>query len=146
MSARPVDREPGDAFPPTDTHTAASGAASAGGDGDELGAIYGAAGTTLTWGFRATAVLLLAGLLLGLARGEGLREQAQPLPKIVPAILDGRASGLVELAIVAIVLTPVVTTLVVAVGFARLGDRRYALLSLAVLTILGVSIALALLA
>jgi uncharacterized membrane protein len=39
---------------------------------------------------------------------------------------------------------PVVTVIVAARDFWRLGDRRYALLSLVVLIILGVSIALAL--
>jgi uncharacterized membrane protein len=41
-------------------------------------------------------------------------------------------------------LTPVATVIVVAANFWRLGDRRYALLSLIVLAILGTSVALAL--
>ena len=41
-------------------------------------------------------------------------------------------------------LTPVATVIVVAASFWRLGDRRYAALSLVVLAILGASIALTL--
>jgi uncharacterized membrane protein len=59
-------------------------------------------------------------------------------------VLAGNASGIIDLAILWFMLTPVAATIVVAVSFWRLGDRRYALLSLAVLVILGVSIALAL--
>ncbi|CAA9542325.1 MAG: hypothetical protein AVDCRST_MAG49-997 [uncultured Thermomicrobiales bacterium] len=133
----------------------APGMPAAGGDGprhgvdrtpeQDLAPLYAAAVAALTWGFRLVAALLVAGLLLGLARGEELRTRAAPLSEVLPAVLDGRASGLIELAIVTIVLTPAVTTLVLAVGFARLGDRRFAGLSLAVLAILGVSITLALL-
>ena len=60
-------------------------------------------------------------------------------------VLSGNASGVIDLAILWFMATPVVTVIAVAVGFLRLGDRRYALLSLVVLIILGASIALSLL-
>ena len=64
---------------------------------------------------------------------------------ILAAVLSGQASGIIDLAIFGFMATPVVTVIAVAIGFLRLGDRRYALLSLVVLLILGASIALSLL-
>jgi len=110
----------------------------------ELAPLYAAATATLTWGFRLAAVLLAAGLVLAVVRQEPLGREAEPLGDILPAVLDGKAAGLVDVAILWLVATPVAVVLVVAVGFARLGDRRYAALSLLVLAVLGVSIALAL--
>lgn len=111
----------------------------------ELTPVYEVARTTLTWGFRIGAAFLTVGIVVALIRQEPLRSEAQPLPEIIPALLDGRASALVELAIVTIIGTPVVAALVIAAGFFRIGDRLYALLSLLVLAILGTSISLALL-
>lgn len=111
----------------------------------ELAPVYEVARTTLTWGFRIGAAFLTVGIVVALVRQEPLRSEAQPLPEIIPALLDGRASALVELAIVTIIGTPVVAALAIAAGFFRIGDRLYALLSLLVLAILGTSISLALL-
>ena len=110
----------------------------------ELEPLYDAAIATLTWGFRAGAALLAGGIVLALAKQEPLERVAEPFADIVPAIRDGRAAGVVDVAILWMVATPVAAVLVVAVGFARLGDRRYVLLSLLVLAVLGVSVALAL--
>ena len=110
----------------------------------ELTPVYAAAIRTLTWGSRLGAALLLVGLAVALARREPLNHQAEPFAEVLPAVLDGRAAGIVDLAILWLMITPVVTVVVVAIGFLRLGDRRYALLSLLVLAILGVSIGLAL--
>ena len=113
--------------------------------GDErMAPIYRAAITTMTWGFRLAAGILLVGLAVALARQEELEHQADPFADIVPAILDGKAAGIIDLAIIAIMLTPLVTVVTVAVGFRRIGDRRYALCSFLVLGILGVSVALSL--
>ncbi len=112
----------------------------------ELLPIYQAAGSALTWGFRVAASLLTVSIAVALARREPLAAQAEPLPEVISGLLDGETRRIVDLAIVAMVATPVVTTLVVAIGFLRLGDRLYAALSLVVLAILGTSIAVALLA
>ncbi len=112
---------------------------------NELVPIYRAAGSVLTWGFRVAAALLIVGIGVALLRQEPLASRAEPLPEVVSALLDGDARGIVDLAILAMVATPVLTTLVVALGFLRLGDRLYAGLSLVVLAILGTSIAVALL-
>jgi hypothetical protein len=111
----------------------------------ELSPLYAAAGRVLAWGFRLSAALLAAGLLLALVRDEPLSTQAEPLPEVIDLVLDGHGAGLVDLAIVAMVLTPVATVVALAAGFLRLGDRDYALATLVVLAILGVSVALSLL-
>ncbi len=91
------------------------------------------------------AGLLTVGIGVALLRQEPLATRAEPLPEVISRLLDGEARGIVDLAIVAMIATPVMTTLAVAIGFLRLGDRLYAALSLVVLAILGTSIAVALL-
>lgn len=106
--------------------------------------IYQAAVTTMTWGFRAAAALLVLGLVVALARRESISHQANPFADIIPSILDGEAAGIIDLAIIAIMVTPLITVVTVALGFRRIGDRRYARCSYLVLGILGVSVALSL--
>ena len=110
----------------------------------ELAPLYAAAGATLSWGFRFGAVLLAAGLALAVARDEPLPREAEPFAEIGPALVEGRSAGIIDAALLWLVATPVAAVLVVAVGFVRLRDRRYAGLSLLVLAVLGVSIGLAL--
>ncbi len=111
----------------------------------DLTPLYRTAGLILTWGFRLVAALLATGLILAAIQDDALSEQAEPLPEILDNLLDGESSALVDLAIVAMVLTPVAAVIAIAAGFLRLGDRRYALASLFVLTVLGISIAISLL-
>ncbi len=98
------------------------------------------AATVLTYGFRVSATLLALGIALALLRDNSLPNQATDLRDIIPGLLDGDEVAIVTLSIVAMVATPVVSVLVVALGFLRIGDRRYAKLSLAVLTVLIISI------
>lgn len=101
--------------------------------------------TIFVWGFRIGAVLLVLGLVVAIARGEPIGHVADPLVDVPSAVLAGQASGVIDLAILWFMATPVATVVAVAIGFFRLGDRRYAFLSLIVLIILGASIALSLL-
>jgi uncharacterized membrane protein len=135
----PLSLDEPDAPAPT---LASGGLAVAG--GHDLVPLYSAAVAVLTWGFRLGAALLAVGIALALVRGEPLNREANPFSEVLPAVLDGRAAGVVDLAILWFMVTPVATVVVVAAGFLRAGDRRYALLSLLVLAVLGVSIALAL--
>lgn len=112
---------------------------------DLLTPLYTLSGSILVWGFRIGAVLLVLGLLLAIVTGEPIGRVADPLVDIPGTVLSGSASGVIDLAILWFMATPVVTVVAVALGFLRLGDRRYALLSLIVLIILGASIALSLL-
>jgi uncharacterized membrane protein len=109
-----------------------------------LAPLYDAAVKTLFWGFRLGAALLALGIVVALVKREPLGHEADPIPDVIAMLRAGHASGIIDLAILWFMLTPVATVIVVAASFWRLGDRRYALLSLIVLAILGASVALAL--
>ena len=111
---------------------------------DRLEPLYDAAVKTLFWGFRLGAALLALGIVVALVKGEPLGHEADPIPDVIAMVRAGYASGIIDLAILWFMLTPVATVVVVAASFWQLGDRRYALLSLIVLAILGASVALAL--
>jgi uncharacterized membrane protein len=111
---------------------------------ERLEPLYDAAVKTLFWGFRLGAALLALGIVMALVKREPLGHEADPIPDVIATVRAGYASGIIDLAILWFMLTPVATVIVVAVSFWRLGDRRYALLCLIVLAILGASVALAL--
>ena len=112
--------------------------------GRELTPIYRSAVTIRSLGFRLGAVLLAIGLLVAIVKQESLERTAEAYPDILPSVFDGDANGIISLAIVTLVATPVVTVLTVAIGFLRVGDRRFGVLSLFVLGVLGISISLSL--
>lgn len=112
--------------------------------GEDLVPLGVAVAVTLRWGFRIGAALLAIGLVLAIVRREPLDTEVDPLGEVIPAVLAGRAGSVVEVAILWLMGTPVLAVIVVLIGFLRLRDRRYALLSLLVLLVLGVSIGLAL--
>jgi uncharacterized membrane protein len=129
---------------PAAARAGAAGTAELAARTDRLEPLYDAAVKTLFWGFRLGAALLALGIVVALVKGEPLGHEADPIPDVIAMVRAGYASGIIDLAILWFMLTPVVTVIVVAASFWRLGDRRYALLSLIVLAILGASIALAL--
>jgi uncharacterized membrane protein len=108
----------------------------------ELAPIYRSVIAVLTWGFRLGAALLTVGLVVAAIKGEPLKRKAEAFPDILPAVFDGKASGIVDLAILCLVATPVASVVATAIGFFRMGDRRYGTLSIAVLCVLAVSISL----
>ena len=111
---------------------------------ERLEPLYDAAVKTLFWGFRLGAALLALGIVVALAKREPLGREADAIPNVIAMVRAGYASGIIDLAILWFMLTPVATVIVVAASFWRLGDRRYSLLCLIVLAILGASVALAL--
>jgi uncharacterized membrane protein len=111
---------------------------------ERLAPLYHAARTLFYWGFRIGAAILALGMVVALVKREPIGHEADSFGDLAVALRAGHASGIIDLAILWFMATPVVTVLVVAVSFWRLGDRRYALLSLVVLAILGVSIGLSL--
>jgi uncharacterized membrane protein len=129
---------------PAAARAAAVGTAELAARTERLEPLYDAAVKTLFWGFRLGAALLALGIVVALLKGEPLGHEADPIPDVISMVRAGYASGIIDLAILWFMLTPVVTVIVVAASFWRLGDRRYALLSLIVLAILGASVALAL--
>jgi uncharacterized membrane protein len=110
----------------------------------QLAPLYDAAVWTCRWGWRIGAALLALGVIVALVKGEPLGHEADPIGEVAANVLAGNAAGIIDLAILWFMLTPVAVVIVMAVNFWRIGDRRYALLSLVVLVILAVSIALAL--
>lgn len=111
---------------------------------ERLTPLYDEAQRLFFWGFRIGAAILALGIVVALIKGESIGHEADRFGDVLGAVRNGYASGIIDLAILWFMATPVVTVLVVALSFWRLGDRRYALLSLLVLAILGASIALAL--
>ena len=109
-----------------------------------LAPVYRSAILVLTRGFRLGAALLALGLAVAAIKGESLKHSAEDFPDVLPAVFDGKASGIVSLAILCLMATPVATVLVVAVGFFRAGDRRFGAFSLVVLCVLTISISLSL--
>jgi uncharacterized membrane protein len=97
-------------------------------------------GALLTAMFRVGAALLAAGVGLALIRQEPLGEAIDPPGRIVAELAGGHAAGVIDLAILWLMAAPGLATVVVLVGFLRLRDRRYALVTAAVLVVLAASI------
>ncbi len=93
----------------------------------------------LTWGFRISAALLLVGLVMSLIQGEALHTSLEGFSTIVGEIRDGNGAGLVALAILVMIATPIASTIAVVVSCVRCGDTRYARVTGAVLVILFIS-------
>jgi uncharacterized membrane protein len=111
----------------------------------DMAPIQETAARTLTWGFRVSAAILAVGLIVTLARGDDLSKDATSLTDLIPDLLDGEGSAIVSLAILAMITTPVVTVMMIAAGFFKIGDRQFGRISLIVLGVLAVSIVAALL-
>ena len=112
---------------------------------EQLAPVYRAAITVMTWGFRVGAALLVLGLAVAAAKRESLQHSVDPFVDIIPKILDGKAAGIIDLALVVIMATPLLTVVTVATSLKRVGDRRYAMISFMVLGILAISVVLSLL-
>lgn len=112
---------------------------------EPLAPVFRIAATVMTWGFRTGAALLVVGLALAAAKRDPLGHEVDPFLDIIPAILDGNPAGIIDLAIVVLMATPLLTVIVVAIAFQRIGDRRYAVVSYLVLAVLAISVLLSLL-
>jgi uncharacterized membrane protein len=97
--------------------------------------------TSLTWGFRIAAALMATGVVISLVRGDALNSSLPEIHSMVDGVLELDGAAFIGLSIFAIILTPVVTTLTIALSFFRIGDRRYGACTLVVLAILAISIA-----
>ncbi len=108
-------------------------------------AINRAAAQVLRWGFVLSAVLIVAGVTLTLARGDELHTSLESLPTLIDEIGAGRGAGVVGLGILAMIVTPIGSTISVIVACVRIGDRRYAWITSGVLVILAISAGLSML-
>ena len=104
-------------------------------------ALNGPTAQVLTWGFRISAALLLLGIALSAMQGEELHESVESIPTVIEGILDGDGAAVVALGILVMIVTPIVATLSVVISCVRIGDRRYAIITAAVLVILFLSAA-----
>ena len=108
-------------------------------------AIYQGAVRILRGGFALSAIVLVLGVAWSLVDRHPLSAEVLPFQKIPRALADGNPSALIDLGILLMMLTPVLTVLAIALSFSRLGERRFFSLSLGVLAILVVSIAISVL-
>jgi uncharacterized membrane protein len=99
----------------------------------------------LVWGFRISATLVLIGLALTLVRGDELRTSLEGIPDMLDELAHGRGAGIVGLGILAMIVTPFASAISIVLNCFRIGDRRYALITVAVVIILAVSAVLAVL-
>jgi uncharacterized membrane protein len=102
-------------------------------------AVNRAASRVLGWGFTISAVLVVVGLALTAVRGDSLHTSLESLPDMLDELADGRGAGVVGLGILAMIVTPIVSTIAIIVACVRIGDRRYAMITSAVLVILAIS-------
>jgi len=97
---------------------------------------------TLLTGVSMSAVLLMVGLFIVLVRGTPRPEVAPPLGEILRLASTGNEVSLLYLGLLLLMITPVALVTTLAYGYARLGWRRFALVSLLVLLLLGTGFAL----
>jgi uncharacterized membrane protein len=103
-------------------------------------AIYDSAIQVLRGGFALSAIMLALGAAWSIADRHPLSAEVLPFQEIPGALADGNPSALIDLGILCMMLTPVLTVLVIALNFSRLGEKKFVSLSLAVLAILVTSI------
>jgi uncharacterized membrane protein len=89
----------------------------------------------------AVAIIAL-GVAIGVVGGEGL-EIATGSGGVLSEIAAGKPGSIVLLGIVVLTLTPVAQLTVAALAFGTAGERRYLLITLAVLALLLASLAIA---
>jgi uncharacterized membrane protein len=99
----------------------------------------------LTVGTYLSIALLAAGFALMLAQGISPLEPAPPfdLRSIGAHIVALDPLGFLWLGLVVVVATPSARVAAALLGYARTGDRRMALVAVAVLVVIGLSVALA---
>ena len=107
--------------------------------------IYDRAIQVLRIGFAVSAALLVAGIAWSIAERRTPDERVLEFRKLPGAIRDGDPTSIIDLGIVAMMLTPVVLVIVIAWDFYALRERRFAVASLLVLAVLVASSTISLL-
>jgi uncharacterized membrane protein len=106
--------------------------------------VYEEAIKSLHYGFFVAAGLFVVGVAWSVVERQALATDILPFQKIPGELLDGNPAAVIDLSILALMLTPVVTVLLIAINFYRLNERRYAVFALLVLVTLAVSIIISL--
>ncbi len=99
----------------------------------------------LTWGFRISATLILIGIVLALIDQQPLDSHLATPRELPDEVRSATSGSFLALGIIAMVLTPLVSSLTIAFTFFQQHDARYGRFTLMVLLILGLSISLSLL-
>lgn len=107
---------------------------------DRLAPAYARVTEVLRVMFAVGAGLMVLGIVIAAVRREPLDSAVDPLSRVIPELLAGHASAIIDLAILWLMAAPVVATIVVLAGFLRIGDRRYAAVTALVLAVLAASI------
>jgi len=93
-------------------------------------------------GLAAAAVLMVAGVLLGLFTGQGLPDAMVPLSNLLAELARFNPAAFISLGRLALIATPILRVAGSIVGFAIERDWRYALITTVVLIIVILSIVL----
>jgi uncharacterized membrane protein len=98
----------------------------------------------LAVGLGVASALMLAGALLAAVGAGSVAPQALSLAEISAALWAGRPDGFLSLGILVLVVTPAARVVVLLGAFARRREWGFALVSAAVLGVLGIGLALGL--
>jgi uncharacterized membrane protein len=98
----------------------------------------------LNVGFALSVGLMLAGIADALVRGQTIKETAEPIVDVLPAVARLEAQGMIDLGILVLMVTPVAYVLVSLVTFLRQRDTLFVGVCLLLLAIIGGSIGMAL--
>ena len=90
----------------------------------------------LTAGIVVTVALLVAGLVLSIAQGQGLPTRIVPLADLPALLAELDPAAYLSLGIVVLIATPFVRVAGTIVAFARERDRRYVLVTAVVLVVM----------
>lgn len=102
---------------------------------------------TLRWGAYLSAAILLVGVVWLLAEGDGDRPiqigPPMPLARLAEELLRGNPYAVMQTGVLLLLFTPLLRLMVAAFAFWMDNERRYALVSLAVLLMILFSVFLA---
>lgn len=107
--------------------------------------IYHRAIQVLRAGFAVSGILLIIGIVWSVAERRAPDERVLAFRDLPAAIRDGDPTSVIDLGIIAMLVTPVILVLLVAWDFYKLNERRFAVASLLVLAVLATSITISLL-
>ena len=111
---------------------------------DPVMLVYRIARAALITGFAVAVSLVAIAVALVIITGDPIAGSTMDVGELPAAVANGDPSAVAEMAILSVVLTPIVTTLCLIAGFLRIGDRRYAMVSVLVLIVLSASMVVAL--
>ncbi len=96
---------------------------------------------TLLGGVLTSGALMLVGLAIALF-GAAPRPEGAPadLAKLIRAAATGDGTSIIDLALLVLMITPPMRVVVLGVGWAWSGNRRFAAVALTVLTLLALSV------